>query len=398
VPVVANLVAPAGSLQTTTPVFTWTAVAASTQYLLGVDDSSGPRIRQMYTATQVDCANGIAMCGAAPNVVLAAGSGVWWIHAFNVSGDLAMSTEQPFTVPVAATLVTPTGSIATPTPTPTFTWNAVAGTSQYMLWVEDGTGGRVRQTFSPTQTDCASGTGTCSATPDVVLTAGLSHWWVASTDASGNGPRSTEVSFTVPAQPGFVDLEWDVPPTNADGSPLGDLLGYRIYAGASGAPCPSANFQVQGTPMQTPEPGGKFQATLTNLNPGATYFVRVSAVDFSGNESACTPEISAVARVDLAATPSTLGFGNVNVGATSTLDLTVQNVSAATLTGTVSTDPPFSIVAGASVNLAPNASQVITVRFDPATAQSFNANVTFIPSAAGVSRIVSGLSGTGVPL
>jgi hypothetical protein len=50
------------------------------------------------------------------------------------------------------------------------------------------------------------------------------------------------------------------------------------------------------------------------------------------------------------------------------------------------------------VDLAPSASQVITVRFDPVTAQTFNASVTFSSSGAGVSRIVSGVSGTGVPL
>jgi hypothetical protein len=396
VPVVANLIVPTGSLQTTTPVFTWTAVSLSTQYLLGVADSSGPRIRQTFTATMAECASGMGTCAVAPNVVLATGPGLWWVAAFNAVGDLAISTEKAFTVPVAATLVTPTGGIATTTPT--FTWNAVAEASQYHLWVEDSSGGRIRQTFSAAQTACSSGTGTCSAMPDVVLTAGTSHWWIVSTDAAGNGPRSIEASFTVPAQPGFVDIEWDIPTTNADESPLRDLHGHRIYAGASGAACPSANFQVLGTPIQTPEPGGKFQATLTNLNPGATYFVRVSAVDFSGNESACTPELSAVARVDLAATPAALSLRSVSVGATSTLDLTVQNVSEATLTGPVSTDPPFSIVSGASVDLAPSASQVITVRFDPVTAQTFTASVTFSSSGAGVSRIVSGVSGTGVPL
>jgi hypothetical protein len=395
VPVVANLMDPGGSITTTTPVFTWTAVTEAIEYKLFVDDATGPRIRNLYTATQADCVTGTGTCAVAPNLVLAAGPAVWWVEAFNVSGEFSTSADKEFAVPVAATLVMPSGTVATPTPT--FTWNAVAQASQYLLWVEDSSGGRVRQTFSPAQTDCPSGSGTCSATPDVVLTAGASRWWIASTDTAGNGPRSTEASFLVPAQPGFLDLEWDVPTTNADGSTLRDLLGYRVYAGAAGAACPNANFQGHATPVQDPGPGTKFQATLTNLTPGATYFVRISAVDFSGNESACTPEIGLVARADLTGIPALLNFGNVSVGVASTLDLTVQNVSEATVTGTVTTDAPFSVIAGAAVNLAPSASQVVTVQFLPVTAQTVTFNMRFNPSAGG-SRIVSSVSGTGVPL
>ncbi|HZF04303.1 MAG TPA: hypothetical protein VE932_08235, partial [Patescibacteria group bacterium] len=62
--------------------------------------------------------------------------------------------------PGAATIVAPSGSLATATPT--FTWNAVANATQYLLWVDDSSGGRSRATYTAAQAGCASGTGTCS--------------------------------------------------------------------------------------------------------------------------------------------------------------------------------------------------------------------------------------------
>src|SRR5439155_27001048 len=60
--------------------------------------------------------------------------------------------------PGAATLVAPSGSIATATPT--FSGNAVALATQYLLWVDDSSGGRSRATYTAAQAGCASGTGT----------------------------------------------------------------------------------------------------------------------------------------------------------------------------------------------------------------------------------------------
>ena len=97
---------------------------------------------------------------------------------------------------LVATLVAPSGSIATKTPT--YTWNAVAGATQYLLWVDDSSGGRIRTTYTAAQAGCASGTGTCSLTPSVVLASGAGVWWVVSGNASGNGPWSSGMTFTAP--------------------------------------------------------------------------------------------------------------------------------------------------------------------------------------------------------
>src|SRR5438067_11803108 len=86
---------------------------------------------------------------------------------------------------------------------------------------------------------------------------------------------------------GILDAFWTAPTTNADGSPLTDLASYRVYYGTSSAPCPGSSFfQVAST---TPSPPAGLAVTfrLTGLSAGALYYVSVTAVDTSNNESAC---------------------------------------------------------------------------------------------------------------
>src|SRR2546426_7564585 len=101
--------------------------------------------------------------------------------------------------PPAATIVAPSGSLASATPT--FTWNAVGSATAYMLWVDDSSGGRSRATYTRAQAGCSSGTGTCSLAPGLVLNPGAGQWWVVTSNASGSGPWSNGLSFTVPGTP-----------------------------------------------------------------------------------------------------------------------------------------------------------------------------------------------------
>ncbi|HEU4366898.1 MAG TPA: Calx-beta domain-containing protein [Methylomirabilota bacterium] len=196
---------------------------------------------------------------------------------------------------------------------------------------------------------------------------------------------------------GFLRLAWNAPTTNADGSPLRDLQGYRVYVGTSMPSCPGASCQALNAPARSPAPGDRFSATLTALTPGTTYVVRVSAVDTSGNESACSPSVSGVALAGLDVTPAALTFGSVRVGSASTLDLTVQNLGPTAVTGSVTTAAPFSIVLGGSLSVAPGASQVVRVRFAPLTGQTFVGSVNITTSAGNVSRPASGVGATAVP-
>src|SRR5207247_2347332 len=203
-PPAATLVAPSGSIATKTPTYTWNAVAGATQYLLWVDDSSGGRLRTTYTAAQAGCASGTGTCSLASGGSVERGVGQGWVVTSNASGSGPWSSAMAFTVagtppPPAATLVAPSGSLATATPT--FTWNAVASATQYLLWVDDSSGGRSRATYTGAQAGCASGTGTCSLAPGLALNPGAGQWWVVTSIASGRGPWSNGLSFTVPGTP-----------------------------------------------------------------------------------------------------------------------------------------------------------------------------------------------------
>ena len=192
------------------------------------------------------------------------------------------------------------------------------------------------------------------------------------------------------AHAGTMGVEWEAPTTNADGSPLIDLMSYRVYAATSVPSCPGSAFEAFAAPGPTPTPGEIVGATLTSLSTGTTYWVRVSAVDSGGNESACTTAVSGVAHTDIDPTPSALNFSGVAIGTTKTMDFTVQNLGATSLTGIVTSTAPFSIVSGGALNVAPGASQAVRVAFTPPAEQVFGASVTFITSADQVSRSVSG--------
>src|SRR2546427_677865 len=88
--------------------------------------------------------------------------------------------------PGAATLVAPSGSIASRTPT--FTWNAVASATQYMLWVDDSSGGRLRTTYTAAQAGCASGTGACNKVSPATMYPAAGQCWFVPISPAGSLP------------------------------------------------------------------------------------------------------------------------------------------------------------------------------------------------------------------
>ena len=101
---------------------------------------------------------------------------------------------------------------------------------------------------------------------------------------------------------GHLDLEWDAPTTNTDGTALTDLGAYRVYSATSGTPCPGAAYQQVTSTIPNPLPGTVVTYQLTGLTASTTYFVQVTAVDTSGSESACSMQVSAAALADAADT------------------------------------------------------------------------------------------------
>lgn len=86
-------------------------------------------------------------------------------------------------------------------------------------------------------------------------------------------------SFVYPATE-TVTFMWDAPTTNADGTALVDLAGFRIYCGAS-----SNNYDS--TPLIDTN-----NTTASYDFSDGTYFCNVKAYDASGNESMFDGEVS----------------------------------------------------------------------------------------------------------
>ena len=196
-----------------------------------------------------------------------------------------------------------------------------------------------------------------------------------------------------------LTLSWTAPTTNADGTPLTDLDGYRVYLGTSSPACPSASFFTMSSPTRTPTSGQTVSTGITALAAGSTYFARVTAIDTAGNESACSGAASGVPSPDFSVTPSaTTNFGSLTTGSTADRTFTVQNTSSVSISGTVSTGAPYSILSGGSFSLSPGASQAVTVRFAPTSAGTFAGNVNFAASGDNISRAVSGSATGGTTL
>jgi hypothetical protein len=84
---------------------------------------------------------------------------------------------------------------------------------------------------------------------------------------------------------GTIILDWDAPTTNADGTGLTDLVGYKIHYGtASGAYDHSIDV------------GNVTTYTLTGLTKGQTYYVATTAYDTSNNESGYSNEFQGASK------------------------------------------------------------------------------------------------------
>jgi hypothetical protein len=105
------------------------------------------------------------------------------------------------------------------------------------------------------------------------------HTLAASTDATLmnlSGPGTT------PTTTGTANIGWVAPKTQANGSTVGTLTGYRVYYGTASGKY-TASVLVSGATASA--------ATVSSLAAGKWYFT-VSAIDSSGNESNLGYEMS----------------------------------------------------------------------------------------------------------
>jgi IPT/TIG domain len=189
-----------------------------------------------------------------------------------------------------------------------------------------------------------------------------------------------------------LDLGWTGPTTNADGTPLTDLAGYRVYLGTAVLPpCPGTPFGAVASANAAPTTGETAQYQVPGLSAGVTYSALITAVDSAGNESGCAGPVSGVARADLSVSPAgAVNLGSTPVGTAVDVAFTVQNTTASSMTGAASAGSPFSVLSGGSFSLAPGASQAVIVRLLSTVAGSFASNVNFTANGDTVSRTVTG--------
>jgi glucose/arabinose dehydrogenase len=194
----ATLVSPNGSIGTSTPAYTWNDVNGTTWYYLWVSrvntDGSLTTIHtKWYEATQV-CSGGT--CSLTPmGITLSAGNYRWWVQTWNDAGYGPWSDGINFspTLPGQATLVSPTGTIGTNTPA--YTWNEVAGTTWYYLWVDGPSGNMIKTWYTAEQANCDGST--CSVT-SITLRSGAHTWWIQTWNNIGYGPWSNRMDLLVP--------------------------------------------------------------------------------------------------------------------------------------------------------------------------------------------------------
>jgi Abnormal spindle-like microcephaly-assoc'd, ASPM-SPD-2-Hydin len=103
------------------------------------------------------------------------------------------------------------------------------------------------------------------------------------------------------------------------------------------------------------------------------------------------------AGLTLSVNPSSLSFGNVNVSATASKNVTITNtgnssvaISSVTLTGT-----QFTLTGGSAVTLSPSQSITLTVQFGPTIAGAAAGTLTIVSNATGSPATVA-VSGSGV--
>lgn len=195
-------IGPQGSGITTTPAFTFNAVAGATGYVVYVfnNNTASGVATSAITPAAAGCPAGTGTCSISLGTPLINGDAYTWIvSAQNASGQGPWSSYLNFvagTPPAAPTSVSPTGTATT---TPTYTFNAVTGATGYVVYVFDNNtaSGVSTSVITPTAAGCPAGTGTCSIPQATPLIAGNLYTWIVSAEnAAGQGPWSGYLNFT----------------------------------------------------------------------------------------------------------------------------------------------------------------------------------------------------------
>jgi hypothetical protein len=212
---------PSGPIATRTPTYTWTAISNASWYQFSVTDALGV-VREFWYLPSQACAS--TPCSVTPNVLLGIGPAQWKVRAWRASGAGVFTAPVTFeatdSAPGTATLISPLNPVTTVTPS--FTWNAVLGTSYYLLRVTDRDNVTTDRWYLPAAVGCPLGTNICTASPGISLKAGAATWKVLTWNGSGYGPWSATREF-------LVEVADPSAPTPAALSPTGAIVNTTVW-------------------------------------------------------------------------------------------------------------------------------------------------------------------------
>ena len=204
----------------------------------------------------------------------AANVGSYTNVSITVSDGAAQASLAPFTIVVAAAAVANRPPVISGTPPASGT---VGQAYSFTPTASDPDGQAL--TFSianrPSWASFNTSTGRLSGTPAAANAGSYSAIVISVSDGTASASLPSFTLTVQQVQTGSATISWTPPTTNADGSPLTNLRGYKIYYGTN-----SSNLtQV----LDLPNPGIS-RGVVENLAPGTWYFA-VTSYNSSNVES-----------------------------------------------------------------------------------------------------------------
>jgi hypothetical protein len=206
-------------------------------------------------------------------------------------------------------------------------------------------------------------------------------------------------------------------PAFAQGSALapngqpGGILALSANGAKSGSGIVWASHQLTGDANQSVRPGILHAYDAQNIGTELWNSQQLSTRDAVGNFAKFVPPTVANGKVylatfssrlniygllasikppQLAVNPARLDFGLVAVGQSNSLPFQLVNVGGLSLTGTVATVAPFSVIAGTPFSLSAGQTGLVQVTFSPTSAASFTNAIVFTSNGGNSTNVIVG--------
>ena len=119
-------------------------------------------------------------------------------------------------------------------------------------------------------------------------------------------------------------------------------------------------------------------------------FISIGVPDYLGTYSYQLEISGIISDPIIQVTPSSLNFGYVPDGSTKDLTLTVKNIGAGTLAGTVTASLPFSVISGGTYRLGIGQSQQVVVRYTPPLEEGLDTGSLIFTGGGGITIQLKG--------